>query len=54
MTRKLAQLIPIAGAAVGAGFNYFFVSDVAETACQVYRKRFLDEKLRRQDSVKQS
>ncbi|MBI3725371.1 EcsC family protein [bacterium] len=46
--RKLAQMIPLAGAAVGAGFNYMFVSDVAETARQVYRKRFLDEKVRGQ------
>jgi hypothetical protein len=44
--RKLAQMIPIAGAAVGAGFNYLFVTDVAETARQVYRKRYLDEKLK--------
>jgi hypothetical protein len=51
MSRKLAQMIPIAGAAVGAGFNYLFVSDVAETARQVYRKRFLDEKMRREEPV---
>jgi hypothetical protein len=46
--RKLVQTIPIAGAAVGAGFNYLFVSDVAETARMVYRKRVLDEKVRRE------
>lgn len=45
--RKLVQTIPIAGAAVGAGFNYMFVSDVAETARMVFRKRSLDEKVRR-------
>jgi hypothetical protein len=44
--RKLVQTIPIAGAAVGAGFNYLFVSEVAETARQVYRKRLLDDKVR--------
>ena len=46
--RKLMQTIPIAGAAVGAGFNYMFVTDVAETARQVYRKRFLNDKIRRE------
>ena len=30
--RKLIQSIPLAGMAVGAGFNYYFVSGVAETA----------------------
>jgi hypothetical protein len=50
-SRKLAQMVPIAGAAVGAGFNYLFVSDVAETARMVYRKRFLDEKLRRDEAA---
>jgi hypothetical protein len=45
--RKLLQTIPLAGMAVGAGFNYTFVADVAETARQVYRKRILDEKVRR-------
>jgi hypothetical protein len=44
MRRKLAQLIPIAGAAVGAGFNYLFVNDVAECARQVYRRRYLAAK----------
>lgn len=52
MRRKLLQLIPIAGAAVGAGFNYLFVSDVAECARQVYRRRFLAEKQRREEPVK--
>ena len=46
LSRKLMQSIPIAGAAVGAGFNYLFVSDVAETARAVYRRRFLVEKER--------
>ena len=40
LSRKLFQAIPVAGAAVGAGFNYLFVSDVGEVAAQVYR--FLD------------
>jgi hypothetical protein len=44
VSRKLFQTVPIAGAVVGAGFNYLFVSDVAETARQVYRRRLLAEK----------
>lgn len=44
LSRKLLQTVPVAGAAVGAGFNYLFVSDIAETARQVYRRRFLAEK----------
>lgn len=38
---KLFQTIPLAGIAVGAGFNYIFVSGVAETAANVYRRRLL-------------
>lgn len=45
-SRKLLQTIPIAGAVVGAGFNYMFVSDVAETARQVYRRRLLRDRAR--------
>ncbi|HZV00142.1 MAG TPA: EcsC family protein [Planctomycetota bacterium] len=52
MTRKLGQLVPIAGAAVGAGFNYMFVSDISECARQVYRRRFLADKLKRDEPVK--
>jgi hypothetical protein len=52
MRRKLAQLIPIAGAAVGAGFNYLFVSDVSECARQVYRRRYLADKIKRDEPVK--
>lgn len=44
LSRKLLQTVPVAGAAVGAGFNYLFVSDIAETARQVYRRRLLAEK----------
>ena len=44
LSRKMFQAIPLVGAAVGAGFNYMFVADVAETATQVYRRRFLQEK----------
>lgn len=44
LSRKLLQTVPVAGAVVGAGFNYLFVADVAETARQVYRRRLLLEK----------
>lgn len=46
---KLAQIIPVAGAAVGGGFNAYFTAKVCETASFMYRERFLankyDEKL---------
>lgn len=45
-SRKLFQTVPLAGAVVGAGFNYMFVSDVAEVARNVYRRRLLGEKVR--------
>jgi hypothetical protein len=47
ISRKLLQVVPIAGAVVGAGFNYLFVTDVGETAKQVYRRRFIADKARR-------
>lgn len=39
--RKLAQLIPIIGAAVGGGANYAYADDVLQAARQMYRKRWL-------------
>lgn len=45
-SRKLFQTVPLAGAVVGAGFNYLFVSDVSQTARMVYRRRLLLEKQR--------
>ena len=50
-SRKLFQTVPLAGALVGAGFNYLFVSDVSETARQVHRRRFLLDKQRRASAV---
>jgi hypothetical protein len=47
LSRKLLQALPLVGAAVGAGFNYLFVADVSETATQIYRRRFLQDKRRR-------
>ncbi len=41
---KLAQLIPVAGAVVGAGFNAWYLSEVTNTAYMLYRERFLRER----------
>jgi hypothetical protein len=41
---KLAQVIPIAGAAVGAGFNAYYTAKVCDAAYNLYRERFLAEK----------
>ncbi len=41
---KLAQIVPLVGAGVGAGFNAWYVASVAETAYHLYRERFLIEK----------
>ena len=44
--RKLAQAIPIAGAAVGAGINYWFTTETAETAYMLFRALYLERKER--------
>jgi hypothetical protein len=41
---KLAQVVPLVGAGVGAGFNASYVAKVTRTAYQLYRERFLIEK----------
>lgn len=41
---KLAQIVPLVGAGVGAGFNAWYVASVTETAYHLYRERFLIEK----------
>jgi hypothetical protein len=41
---KLAQVVPLVGAGVGAGFNAWYVANVSETAYHLYRERFLIEK----------
>lgn len=38
---KLAQIIPVAGAVVGGGFNAYFTSNVCDAAYYLYRERFL-------------
>lgn len=40
-TRKVAQLAPVIGAAVGAGVNAAFLNDVARAARFAYRERWL-------------
>lgn len=44
--RKLAQMIPIAGAAVGAGVNYWFTTQTAETSFMLFRALYLERKER--------
>jgi uncharacterized protein (DUF697 family) len=45
--RKLGQAIPVAGAAVGAGINYWFTSETAEAAYMLFRALYLEHKERR-------
>lgn len=45
--RKLAQAVPLAGAAVGAGVNYWFTQETAEAAYMCFRAMYLDWKERR-------
>ena len=45
--RKLGQAIPVAGAAVGAGVNYWFARQTAEAAFMLFRALYLDWKERR-------
>lgn len=44
--RKIAQAIPIAGAAVGAGINYWFTTETAETTYMLFRALYLERKQR--------
>lgn len=41
---KLAQAIPLMGAAVGGGFNTYFTMKVCDAAFYLYRERFLAQK----------
>jgi hypothetical protein len=41
---KLAQVIPVAGAAIGGGFNAYYTAKVCDAAFYLYRERFLAEK----------
>ena len=44
--RKLAQVIPIAGAAVGAGVNYWFTMETAEASYMLFRALYIERKER--------
>jgi uncharacterized protein (DUF697 family) len=44
--RKIAQMIPIAGAAIGAGINYWFTTETAETAFMLFRALYIERKER--------
>ncbi len=46
ISRKVFQAIPIAGAAVGAGVNYWFTNEVAEASFMLFRALFLEVKER--------
>jgi hypothetical protein len=41
---KVAEFVPVAGAAVGGGFNAYFTGKVCDAAYYLYRERFLAEK----------
>lgn len=41
---KLAQVVPVTGALIGAGFNAHFTSRVCDTSFHAFRERFLDGK----------
>lgn len=45
--RKLGQTIPVIGAAVGAGVNYWFTTETAQAAYMLFRALFLEWKDRR-------
>ncbi len=42
--RKIGQTIPIAGAAVGAGINYWFTNETAQAAYMLFRGLYLERK----------
>lgn len=44
--RKMGQSVPVAGAAVGAGVNYWFTSETAEAAFMLFRALYLEWKER--------
>ena len=46
VSRKVLQAIPIAGAAVGAGINYWFTSETAQAAFMLFRALYIERKER--------
>ncbi len=43
-SRKLAQIVPVAGVVVSAGLNAALMRTIGETADHLYRERFLAER----------
>jgi hypothetical protein len=41
---KLSHVLPVAGAAIGGGFNAYYTDKVCKAAFYLYRERFLAEK----------
>ena len=41
---KLAQVVPVVGAAVGSGFNAYYTARVCDAAYYLYRERFMAER----------
>jgi hypothetical protein len=41
---KLAQVVPVTGAVIGAGFNGYYTAKVCDAAYHLYRERFLAQK----------
>ncbi len=44
--KKILQSVPLAGAVVGAGINYWFTTETAETAYMLFRALYLERKER--------
>ncbi len=44
--RKVLQAIPLAGAAIGAGINYWFTNETAQTTYMLFRGLYLEHKER--------
>lgn len=42
--QKIAQVIPVAGAVIGGGFNAYYTDKLCKAAFYLYRERFLAEK----------
>jgi hypothetical protein len=43
--KKLSQLIPVIGAAIGAGFNYWLINTTMTAAYMIFRKLYLERKM---------
>ena len=50
-SRKLAQIVPVAGVVVSAGLNAALMRTIGETADHLYRERFLTERYGRVEAA---